>query len=448
MRFNIHRISLTVICLLLASAVNATTLSEIYNLAVVNDPQLGAAQASYMARKEVVTQARAGLLPSVGIGGSRSENKRAVLPGGYGPQFESHGWGASINQPVFRLDSWFQFQRAKNVRAQAKADFAAAQQDLIVRVAESYFTILEAEDGLTASEAAKDATERQLEQVQQRFDVGLVAITDVLEATAEFDSQAVTVIEAEGAQQVSFESLLRLTGERMEEIAGLSAEFPVEYPEPRDEDVWVETALQQNLNLLAAKEGIKAAQKQVQVARTGHYPTVDASVTYSHSVTGGGDFFGSKVNNQSAQLQLNIPIYSGGFTHSRVKEAIFNLEAAQKNLELTQKTVVEQTRSMYTAINTDVGRVQARLKGIESSQSALDATQTGYEVGTRNIVDVLLAQQRLYQAQFQYASAKYKYILNTFRIKQLAGTLSPEDIVELTGFLDTSTPVHKLSRKK
>ncbi len=257
MRFKAHTISATALCLFLGQA-NAATLAEIYDLSVTNDPQIGAAEATFMARKEIVTQARAGLLPSIGIGGSHSESQRAVLPNAFGDRFEAHGWQARINQPVFRLDTWFQFQRSKDVRAQAKANFATEQQDLIVRVAESYFSILEAQDRLTASEAARDATKRQLEQVQQRFDVGLVAITDVLEATAAFDSQAVTVIEAEGAQQVSFEPLLRLTGERLEEVASLSPEFPVKYPEPRDEDAWVETALQQNFSLLAAKEGIKA----------------------------------------------------------------------------------------------------------------------------------------------------------------------------------------------
>lgn len=445
MRFDAHTIAATALCLLLANHADAATLSEVYDLSVINDPQIGAAEATYMARKEVVAQARAGLLPTVSIGGQQSESKRAVLPNPFGDRFESHGWQASISQPIFRLDSWFRFQRSKDIRAQAKATFAMEQQDLIVRVAESYFNILEAQDRLTASEAERDAVKRQLEQVQQRFDVGLVAITDVLEGTAAFDSSSVNVIEAEGAQQISFESLLRLTGQRLVEISGLRADFPVEYPDPRNEDTWVETALQQNFNLLAAKEGIKAAQKQIQVARSGHFPSVDASVFYQHSVTGGGDFFGSKVNNQSFRLSLNVPLYSGGLTHSRVKQAVFDLEAAQENLELTQKTVVEQTRTMYTAIITDVGRVQARLKAIESNQSALDATQTGYEVGTRNIVDVLLAQQRLFQAQFQYASAKYKYVLDTFRIKQLAGTLSPEDVIELTGFLDSSATVRKLS---
>ncbi len=446
MRFNAHSLSATTLCLLLGAQAHAATLSEIYDLSVVNDPQIGAAEATYLARREAVAQARAGLLPFVSIGGQTSDSRRVILPNAPTTRFNSHGWQARISQPVFRLDSWFQFQRSKDVRAQAQANFATDQQDLIVRVAESYFNILEAQDRLTASEAARDATKRQLEQVQQRFDVGLVAITDVLEATAQFDSQAVSVIEAEGAQQVSFEPLLRLTGQRLEEVAGLSADFPVEYPEPRNEDVWVETALQQNFSLLAAQEGIKAAQKQIQVVRSGHYPTVDASVSLNHSVTGGGDYFGSRSNQRSMQLTMNVPIYSGGAVHSRVKEAVLNLEVAQKNLELTQKTVVEQTRSMYTAITTDVGRVQARLKGIESSQSALDATQTGYEVGTRNIVDVLLAQRSLFQAQFEYASAKYKYVLDTFRIKQLAGTLSPDDVIELTRFLDSSATVTKLSR--
>lgn len=445
MRFNAPMITVITLCLLLGNHVNAATLSAIYDLAVTNDPQLGEAEARYKARKEVVTQARAGLLPVVSVGGSTDDNRRTILPNLPAENFNNHAWQARISQPVFRLDSWFQFQQSKNVRAQAKAEFAAAQQDMIVRVAESYFNILEAEDRLVSSKAEKDAVQRQLEQVQQRFDVGLVAITDVLESTAAFDSSAVNVIEAEGAQDVSFQTLLRLTGQSLTEIASLSDDFPVAYPQPRDEEAWVKAALQQNYRLLAASESVKAAERQVQVARSGHYPTVDASVTWGHSVSGSIDFIGSKIEQRTMRLTVNVPVYSGGFTHSRVKEAIFNLEAAQRNFDLSQRTTVEETRSLYTLINTDVGRVQARLKGIESSQSALDATQTGYEVGTRNIVDVLLAQQRLYLAQFQYASAKYKYILDTLRIKQVTGSLSPEDIIELNGFLDPSAPVQKLS---
>lgn len=445
----------------------ADTLADIYDLAVQNDPQIAAAQAVYKSRAEVVNQARAGLLPSIGLGGSTSDNRRRIpLPNTTIDQdptsptfgetiilsapiptnrFNSHGWQASLTQPVFRLDRWFQFGQSKNIKAQARAQFASEQQNLIVRVAETYLAILEAQDSLAAANAERDAVQRQLEQVQQRFDVGLVAITDVLEATAAFDSSTVGVIEAEGRQTTSFEPLLRLTGRHFKEVSAVADDFPIKYPEPNDEESWVDAALQQNYSLVASREAVNAARREVQIARAGRLPTIDAQVAWQHQVTGGGDFFGSKVDNRLLQLQMSMPIYTGGATTSVVKQSVYQLEEAQKNLDLTQRTVVENTRTLFSAINTDVARVRARLRGIESSQSALDATQTGYEVGTRNIVDVLQAQRQLYLSQFQYASARYQYILDTLRLKQIVGSLSPDDIYEISEFVDTEEQVGRIT---
>jgi len=421
---------------------SAANLAEIYDLAVNNDPQLAAAKAGYMAQREVKSQARAGLLPNIVVGGTSSDNKRRTKLDDQA--YNDNAWQVVINQPVFRLDRWFQLQQSKNVEAQAKAQFTAEQQQLIFRVADSYLNILEAQDRYGAAIAERDAVQRQLEQVQQRFDVGLVAITDVLESTAAFDSSTVSVIEAEGAQTVSFESLLRLTGQSFTQVASLSADFPVEYPEPRDEEAWVNAALQQNFSLIASREAVNTAQRQIQIARSGHLPTVDAQVFYAESRSGGGGFFGSATDIRAMELQLNVPIYSGGLTQSQSRQAGYQLEQAQRNFDLTQRTVVENTRSLYSALNTDVARVKARQKGIDSSQSALDATQTGYEVGTRNIVDVLLAQQRLYLAQFQYASARYQYIKDTLRLKEVVGTLSPEDIYALNKYIEGEQGVGKL----
>ncbi|MCZ6502944.1 MAG: TolC family outer membrane protein [Gammaproteobacteria bacterium] len=428
--------------------VNAEDLSEIYDRAVQNDPQLGAAKALYLSRGEVVKQAKAGILPFASVGGSTSDERRTLLvtPGiTRTDNFNNHAWQAVLIQPIFRLDRWYQFQQSKNIKAQALAQFASDQQDLIVRVAESYLNILEKEDFLSASNAERNAVGRQLEQVQQRFDVGLVAITDVLESTAAFDASTVNVITAEGDQSTSFEPLLRLTGESINSVLGLSGEFPVKPPVPMDEDAWVQAALQQNYSLVAAREVVKAAEKQIKISKSGHLPTVDAQVTYTHSISGGGGFFGSEVDNRSVALQMNIPLYAGGGTRSAVKQSTYLLEEAQKTFDLTQRTVVEKTKIRYTAINTDVARVRARLRGIESSQSALDATQTGYEVGTRNIVDVLLAQQRLFLSQFQYASARYQYIKDTFRLKQLVGALSPDDIYDLNNFTQGETSISRIT---
>ena len=458
---------LGVLLLISCLSVNAADLSNIYDRAVQNDPQLGAAKALYLSRREVVNQARAGILPFVSVGGSTSDERRRIpLPQtaldtdptsptfgsfivvpGIRPtdRFNNHVWQAVLTQPIIRMDRWYQFQQSKNIKAQALAQFASDQQDLIVRVATSYLNILEKQDALSASNAQRNAVGRQLEQVQQRFNVGLVAITDVLESTAAYDSATVDVIEAEGAQSISFEPLLRLTGENINSVLALSSEFPIKPPDPMDEDAWVQTALRQNYSLVAAREAVTAAQKQIKISKAGHLPTIDAKVSWTHSVSGGGGFFGSKVNNRSLSLQMNIPVYAGGGTRSVVRQSGYKLEEAQKIFDLAQRTIVERTKSLYTAINTDVARVRARLRGIESSQSALDATQTGYEVGTRNIVDVLLAQQRLYFSQFQYDRARYQYINDTFSLKQLVGALSPDDLYDLNNFTRGENPVSRIT---
>ncbi|MGI9322695.1 MAG: TolC family protein, partial [Pseudomonadales bacterium] len=410
-------------------------------------------------------------------------------------EYNSHNWRATLRQPVFRLDLWYRFQTAKRQRAEAAANFAAEQQELLVRVADSYFTILEQESRLDASNAERSAVQRQLEQVQQRFDVGLVAITDVLESQAAFDSATVNVIEAEGGQSTSFETLLRLTGRPHNAISGLAEDFPVKYPDPADEDAWVKAALSNNYSLKAAGERLQVARRSLHAARSRYLPQINADVSYSHNVSGGhrrdcttalndpalnasGSFVIPQLNRDGtprldsngaplvdvvdlndcsptnpglpgnsitptteadltvAQLSISMPIFQGGALRAGSKQAKYNLDAAQKNFDLQQRRTVETTKNLYLAVTTDVARVKARKRGIESSQSALDATQTGYEVGTRNIVDVLLAQQRLYLSQFQYASARYKYVRDTLRLKQAAGILNPDDLYDLNNYIN------------
>ena len=435
-------LSLLALAGLFPITLSAATLQEIYELAVQNDPELAAAQASFKAQSEFITQSRAAFLPSVSMGGSTSNSRSRVLIPEDRPwnQYNSHNWNLSLQQPLFRMESWFLFRQAKNVEAQAMAQLAADQQALILRVAESYLAILEAQAALISSNAERNAVKRQLEQVQQRFDVGLVAITDVLESRAAFDTSTVSVIESEAAQNISFEALLRLTGQPITTISSLIDEIPIENPEPDNVEDWIQKAVSQNYALIVSREGLRIAEKDVKIARSGHYPSINSSISWGHNATGGGNsFFGSKSDNYSMSVNINIPLYSGGAVNSRARRSGFLLEQAQQNFDLQQRTIVENTRTLFTAIITDVARVRARLRGMESSQSALNATQTGYEVGTRNIVDVLLAQRQLYLSQFQYASARYQYIRNNLRLKQTVGSLSPDDIHAINGFIDVST---------
>lgn len=442
-----------------AGAARAADLAEVYELAERNDPQLGAAEASYLARREAVAQGRAGLLPSLTAGGYTRDNRRIYVDidrdgdGAADPaptqRYNDHGWQATLRQPIFRMDSWYRYRQAGNQRAEARFIYTTEQGMLLIRVADSYFTILEQESRLLAARAERGAVGRQLEQVQQRFEVGLVAVTDVLEAQAAYDNATVSVIQAEGAQATSFEPLLRLTGTAFNEIAGLHADFPIKPPDPADEEEWVKTAIQRSNFLGAARERLKAARQALRAARSQRLPKIDAEMSYSHSVAPGFAFPGAplpednKIDSQVASLNVSMPIFQGGAINSAVRQARHELDAAQQNFDLQLRQVVENTRNLYTDVSTDVARVRAQLRNIESSQSALEATETGYEVGTRNIVDVLQAQQRLYAAQHQYASARYQYVRNALRLKQAVGVLSPEDLRDLSNFIDRGAPVRR-----
>ena len=441
-----------------AASASAIDIADAYRDALQNDPVLGAAQASFTARKELIPQARANLLPSLSMSGSTSWNERSfpVPPrldfnpdsptfGTVAPvadqNFNERQWAAQLNQPIVNVSGWFTWLGAKASVEGAQAQLAEAHQGLIVRVVQAYLNVLRAQDRLDASLAREAAVNRQLEQVQQRFDVGLVAITDVLEAQAGYDNAVVDRIQADGDRYIFFETLHTLIGERHESLDRLSESLPIVNPEPLNEEQWVSTALDTNHGILAARAQLQAANRTVAARRAGHLPTVDGSVTRSHYVTGGASFLANKINTTTWSLSMTMPIYQGGFTNSRTKEARALAEQAREELLNQQLTVSRDTRNLFQAVATDVVRVGARLKAIASSRSALEATETGYEVGTRNIVDVLQAQQRLFSSQFDYADSRYNYVIDLMQLKQSAGILAEEDLIELNRFADASATV-------
>ena len=236
-----------------------------------------------------------------------------------------------------------------------------------------------------------------------------------------------------------------LTGQSYDALDRLSDELPIVNPDPFDEETWVTTALATNHGINSASAQLKAARRDIRAKRSGHLPTVDATVTQAHSVTGGQNFFGTDTTEQTIYgLQLTVPLYTGGLTRSRVRQANATADRAKELLLSQQLNVTRDTRNLYKSVTTDVIRVRARLKAIRSAQSALEATQTGYEVGTRNIVDVLQAQQRLYSSQFDYADSRYNYVLNLMRLKQVVGTLNEQDLNELNTFMDSGNPVQRV----
>lgn len=435
---------------LVMSPVHAEDLVDVFVAAKDNDASVGAARASYRADRERVPQARAVLLPSVVASASTSKTE-TTLPGYSGPEsqvledgYNDNSWNAQLRQPVVNLSSWFGYSSAKAFVAASSYALEAQEQDLIVRVADAYLNILRTRDRLDTTNAEVTAVKRQLEQVQQRFDVGLVAITDVLESQAAFDAALVRQIQAETNHYISFETLRTLTGRDYEELATLSGNLPVVNPDPMDEEAWVDAALATNLGIQAAMEQLNASRRDKKARLADHLPTVDATVTRSKNNNGNPltrSFSPEETETTIYGLQMTMPVFQGGRTTSRVRESSARVEQAKEQLLEQQRTVVRNTRNLFKSVSTDVARVRARLKAIRSSQSALEATQTGYEVGTRNIVDVLQAQQRLYDSQFAYADSRYTYLINLLRLKQQTGLLSPADLEEMNSFMDSANPV-------
>lgn len=426
----------------------AEDLIAVYQTAVENDPVIGAATASFQADQERVPQARALLLPSITARLTTTKNEQTypgaadAFPDQY---YNNHSWSAQLRQPVINLSSWFTLGSARSSVRASEHRLEAQRQDLIVRVLEAYLNILRTRDRLDTTNSEVIAVGRQLEQVQQRFDVGLVAITDVLEAQAAYDSAVVRQIQAESDHDISFETLSTLTGRSYDNLARLSDDLPIVDPNPREEEAWVTSALQSNSGVQAAMDQLESARKNRRSRIATRVPTVEAVITHSDNTTGGINFFG--VDNTETTLyalEVSVPLIQGGAIRSQVKESSARIEEARQQLLNQQLTVTRNTRSLFKSVVTDVARVQARLKAIKSSQSALEATQTGYEVGTRNIVDVLQAQQRLYGSQFDYADSRYNYLLNLIRLKQTSGGLSETDLAELNQFTDPTNPVERV----
>ncbi|MDG9925142.1 MULTISPECIES: TolC family outer membrane protein [unclassified Pseudomonas] len=428
-----------------APQASKTDLVTVYNEAVKNNADLAAARANYAAISEVVPQARAGLLPNLSAGADAMNTDTDVdtRSGNVDSSRSGLSYQANLSQPLFRADRWFQFQAAKATDQQYALQLSATEQNLILQSAETYFAVLRAQDTLASTKAEEAAFKRQLDQANERFDVGLSDKTDVLEAQAGYDTARANRILAERSVDDAFQALVTLTNREYASIEGILHTLPVLEPTPNDAKAWVDTAAQQNLNLQASNYAVNAAEETLRQNKAGHAPTLDAVAQYQK---GDNDSLGFTNNDlaspydgdaeqTSIGLQLNIPIYSGGLTSSQVREAYHRLSQSEQERESLRRQVVENTRNLHRAVNTDVETVQARKQSIISNQSALEATEIGYQVGTRNIVDVLDAQRQLYSSVRNYNNARYDYILNNLRLKQAAGTLAPADLDALSGFL-------------
>ncbi|MDX1298903.1 MAG: TolC family outer membrane protein [Pseudomonas sp.] len=421
-----------------------TDLVTVYQEAAANNADLAAARADYKARSEVVPQARAGLLPNLSAGANLSDTRTQIDSPANTSSRSGMVYQANLSQPLFRADRWFQLQAAQAIDEQAALELSATEQNLILQSAESYFAVLRAQDNLASTKAEEAAFKRQLDQSNERFDVGLSDKTDVLEAQAGFDTARANRIIAQQQVENAFEALITLTNRDFVALEGIEHSLPILAPTPNDAKAWVDTAAAQNLNLQASNYAVEAAEETLRQRKSGHAPTLDAVASYQKGDNDSLGFsnsaatvnrFSGDVEQRSIGLQLNIPLYSGGLTSSQVRESYQRLNQSEQLRESLRRQVVQNTRNLHRAVNTDVETVQARKQSIISNQSALEATEIGYQVGTRNIVDVLDAQRQLYSSVRNYNNARYDYILNNLRLKQAAGTLSPDDLSALEQYL-------------
>ncbi len=434
----------------------AETLAEVYSLALENDHQLKADHAAYMASKENYAVGLAGLLPQINATVDYSSTTQDISNNSDSDSFgtssgetDSSGWTVSLRQPLFDMSAWFGYQQGKTVSQQAEAQYSADQQALIVRVVEAYFNVLRSVDNLETATAEEKALAHQLEQTRQRFDVGLTAITDVHEAQAAYDGAVANTLGAQGNLGISFEALEVLTGQAHESIAPIKDAFPIVKPEPENRHDWVEFALQNNFSLKTAKLAAESARHNAKAKKAGHYPTLSVNARLQDSDDDGisrfGDTFDTTTETDYVALELSVPLFSGGRTSAQRRQAYQQQMQSQEIYNKTQRDIIQSARSLHLTAVTDVAQVKARKQTTVSTRSALEATQAGYEVGTRNLVDVLVAQRSVYQAQRNYDNARYDYVTSMLKLKEVAGNLTPEDIHQLTQWLDGVSQVKRSS---
>ncbi|MGB5354982.1 MAG: TolC family outer membrane protein [Woeseia sp.] len=452
---------LAVATLLLGSVSTAESASllEVYQQALQSDPLIHEAESRRLAALEAVPQARSVLLPQLSAGAqiSRSsssgrtivQDRTGVGVATFDSSNETNAWQVRLQQTVFHWEQIVSLKQANKIVAKAEAEREAAQQDLIVRVAQRYFDVLAAEDRLTSIHADRLAIARQLEQARQRFEVGLIAITDVQESRAAYDQSVAAEIGAKRELATAQELLREITGEYISQLNAPGDDFPLPTPDPNDQASWTDLALTQNLALVASRLDERIARDEISFRRTGHYPTVDLVANYNDSKTDVMDQtrdgiaipdFNTDNQGDSISLQITVPLFAGGGTSSRVREAVYLHSAAREQLQRVTRETERATRDAYLGVLSEISRVKALEQAVASSRTALEATQAGFEVGTRTIVDVLNSQRALYSAITNYYQSRYVYIANVLRLKQAAGTLKVEDLEQIDRFLTARKP--------
>jgi outer membrane protein len=441
---------------------HADDLMQTYQQARASDPTLAGAEATKLATDENVDQARSQLLPQIDAALSFTRTH----DGNNSPSFiddpvtggndivlgsrttaYTRSLGARLDQSLVDVSKWTALKSSQATAKAGEATYDAAQQQLIVSAAQAYFNVLTALDTLKYADANEKALNRQLEQAQQRFEVGLAAIIDVNDAKAQHDAALANVISSQNALDQARETVRQLTNKEPGEFKKLREDLPLDHPNPDDPKVWVDLALKQNPSLNSSSLQVEAANQNINSARAGHLPVLNASVGYSRAPSWGDtDFNGGPIRTahdssdpiwgSSIGVTLSVPIFSGGLTQSRVRQAIYQRDFAQDQYEFTRRQVEAATRNNFRSVIAGASEVEATKAAVVSAQSSVEATQAGYEVGTRTIVDVLISQQSLLQAQGNYSQARHAFVLDGLLLKQAAGVVEVKDLELINALLE------------
>jgi len=417
-------------------------------LALTFPMQYQQAKYAYEAAKASEPLARSNLLPQLNASASISENRTELdsdtVNAGTNSWTDT-GWGLSLTQSIYRHDYWMDLRQAQASVAQAEAEYKAALQDLMVRTTQAYFDVLAAEDNLEFSEAEKEAVGRQLEQSQKRFEVGLIAITDVKESQASYDSAVAQAINARNQINITREALAVLTGQYIEKLEPLPEDVPLITPEPDEMQTWVDQALKGNLSFLAAQMNARAAGYGVKSSRAGHYPYLDLVANYNYNDAEydetANDVFSNDFTRDSTSVgvQLTVPIFQGLRVNSQTEQAAAQYNSALQGLEFSRRSTIQAARSSFLNVKAGIAEVEALKRTLESSRTSAEATQAGFQVGTRTAVDVLITLRNTFDAERNYALSRYNYILNWLRLTQAAGSLSEKQIQTVNGILNTGS---------
>lgn len=421
--------------------VYAVDLIEVYNIAVKNDPELMASEAKHKATMQDYPIARSYLLPNLKFSASSQRTRESIDGSVYGrststTQFTTDEYSINLKQPLYRRDLFALLEKSEYEVAKSLAERDAARQDLIIRVSESYFNILDSIDNISYVKSENVAIKSQLSESKKRLEVGLIAITDYAEAQASYDLSETKYIEAENLSDLSKESLYVLTGKQFKKFSSLALDIKVKDPNPDNIKAWEDFAIKQNLELLAYKRAQDVAITNLKYERSKHFPTLDIYGAVKETDKGGGSSGAFESNNDYIGIELNIPIFIGGNTYYNSKKAYYLEEQARYNLIKKKREIVRDSRQAFLNLKSSISKVKASKKALESNELSVEYNKAGFEVGTRSTTDVLLALKDLFKAKKNYSKAKYEYLISNLKLKKSIGTLSIDDLEIINTWLN------------